>query len=193
MKKCSVDGCDNYGRIFGLCDKHDKRLKKYGSVDGGPANHAPAEERLWRKVDKTSDCWIWRGNTTPAGYGRIQSGGKGSPTISTHRLAWELHHKRPAPDGMVVMHSCDNPKCCNPAHLRLGTHKENTADMIAKGRHARQAPRGTAHGKAVLDPDKVRLIRARTDLSNHALARMLGVGVNTVRYVRIGKNWSHVT
>lgn len=51
-----------------------------------------------------------------------------------HRVAWEAHNAEPVPEGMIVMHTCDNPPCCNPSHLRLGTHADNTADMYAKGR-----------------------------------------------------------
>lgn len=90
------------------------------------------------------------------------------------------------------MHSCDVMRCVNPAHLSLGTPKENTADMIAKGRHARQAPKGEASGKAVLTEEIVRAIRA-SDESHAVLARRFGCGANTVRGVRTGRTWSHVT
>jgi hypothetical protein len=90
------------------------------------------------------------------------------------------------------MHSCDNPACVNPAHLTSGTHKANTADMIAKGRHARQAPAGQDNGKSILTEETVRMIRASPQ-TNAELSRELGVSPNTIRGVRTGRTWAHVT
>lgn len=90
------------------------------------------------------------------------------------------------------MHSCDNPSCVNPDHLSLGTHKDNVADMIAKGRRGDPKVVGVDHPKAVLNEHKVRYIRANPSKSHAQLARELGVGANTVRGVRTGRTWSHV-
>ena len=93
----------------------------------------PLAERFWAKVDQSGDCWVWTGACAP--YGRIREGARGSPFLVTHRLAWELSNG-PVPDGLMVLHTCDNPPCVNPDHLWLGTAKDNKADEIAKGRHA---------------------------------------------------------
>jgi len=172
---------------------HYQRARKFGTPEDTPTAHAPAEVRFWRGVDRgdPDQCWPYVRGERRGTYGRFQPGGKGSPHVLTHRYSYELHCG-PIPEGMLVMHSCDNPRCVNPAHLSLGTHKQNTGDMIAKGRHARQAPRGTANGKAILNPDLVREIRASTE-TNAVLARRLGVGVTTIRGVRSGRVWSHVT
>ena len=77
-------------------------------------------------------CWTWTRATNKAGYGKIGSG-EGAGTLATHRVSWELTNG-PVPDGLFVLHRCDNPPCCNPAHLFLGTSRDNTLDMIAKGR-----------------------------------------------------------
>lgn len=121
---------------------------KYGHVKGRPvrfiAGHyrggAPAraslEERFWQRVDKRApdECWEWIAGRTKAGYGYITAGPRGSQRhVYAHRLSYELAHG-PIPDGKHVCHRCDNPPCCNPAHLRLGTHADNMADMKAKGR-----------------------------------------------------------
>lgn len=93
--------------------------------------------RLWSKiaVGPAGECWPWRAASGTVGYGRFKVQGK---LYSPHRLVYAItngpiadvneHH------GSVVMHTCDNPACCNPAHLRLGTQKANVADMFAKGR-----------------------------------------------------------
>ena len=98
----------------------------------------PLADRLWRKVEKTpGGCWVWQGYRHPErGYGQIGRGRTGEGLIETHRAAWEVTHG-PIPEGMFVCHSCDNPPCCNPADLFLGTPADNVADMLRKGREAR--------------------------------------------------------
>jgi hypothetical protein len=142
-------------------------------------------------VQKHEGCWGWTGGNNGLGYGTIQEGGKGSRHLYAHRVAYELHYGQ-IPEGMVVMHTCDTPACVNPEHLMLGTHKLNTADMDAKGRRRTVAPPGERNGKAVLTEDVVRAIRA-SDEPHTVLARRYGVGANTVRGVRIGRTWKHVT
>lgn len=191
VRICSVPDCGRKRRANGLCPKHYLRVKLTGTVDIGPKAHGTLEERFWRKVTKSESCWIWSGSKRPNGYGTIQRGGKNSPTLLAHRVSCELHHG-PIPRGCVVMHSCDNPSCVNPEHLLIGTHKDNTGDMDAKGRRVTIAPLGVQNGKSVLDDDKVRYIRQNPERSHAALARELGVGATTVRGVRIGRCWTHV-
>lgn len=196
MRTCSVAGCTNdyYGK--GLCGKHYQRLRTTGTVDDGPRAHASLETRLWRQVSKggPDECWLWTGGGGNGRYGSIQVAGKGSKHVMVHRISWELANGGTPPDGMVVMHTCDTPMCVNPAHLVLGTHAENTADMIAKGRKRTVAPVGNGNGKAVLTPELVRYIRdSAEDKSLGEIARELGVGKNTIRGVLIGRTWRHVT
>jgi HNH endonuclease len=89
---------------------------------------ASLAERLRSRivVDPETGCHNWTGTVGRAGYGRVQ--------VSAHRLAYELAHG-PIPDGLLVLHKCDNPVCCNPDHLFLGTSADNMADKVRKGRH----------------------------------------------------------
>jgi hypothetical protein len=89
------------------------------------------EERFWAKVNKAGECWLWEGTGVPAGYGTISIGGIRQ---YTHRVAWQFAHG-PIPAGMLVCHTCDNPRCVREDHLFLGTVKDNSQDMLRKGRH----------------------------------------------------------
>ncbi len=114
-------------------------------------------DRLWARVDMGApdECWEWRGTRSKKGYGRIQVGTLArSMVVLVHRLAWEATHG-PIVDALCVLHRCDNPPCCNPAHLFLGTRADNNADKLAKGRQ----PRGETHQTAVLSDGTCREIQ----------------------------------
>ena len=96
---------------------------------------ATLAERFWAKVVQSEGCWQWTGAKTGDGYGAISSGGRKDGMVRAPRVSWALHFGA-IPAGLVVCHRCDNPECTNPAHLFLGTHKDNAHDAIAKGRAA---------------------------------------------------------
>jgi len=191
--KCSVDECDSDVVVLRYCQKHYQRVKKYGSPNPKKYSQGTLEDRFWRMVDKKSEseCWKWQGQILASGYGRISLGSKKDGAEGAHRVSWKIFNKTSIPDGMFVMHKCDNPSCVNPHHLSIGTPKENTADMIAKGRKRTVAPKGEGNGKSLLNEEKVRIIRSST-LNHAALGRELGVSPNCVRGVRIGRTWTHI-
>ena len=88
--------------------------------------------RFNSRYSKSSGCWIWTSAKSGNGYGAITLRRK---SMAAHRVSFIIH-KGEIPDGLIVMHSCDVPLCVNPDHLSLGTHRDNAADMVAKGRHA---------------------------------------------------------
>lgn len=89
-------------------------------------------DRFWPKVDRRGpdECWEWTGSRQPTGYGRIKISDR---VHNTHRVVWALTNG-PIPARLQVLHRCDNPPCCNPAHLYLGTIADNMHDRDRKGR-----------------------------------------------------------
>jgi hypothetical protein len=191
--QCKVDGCGGKLKAFGYCYKHYVRLKKYGTTEDRKWSQAPLEVRFWLKVKKVgeNECWEWQGQKLANGYGRISLGVKALGSDGAHRVSWRLANKAEIPAGMFVMHSCDNPSCVNPKHLSIGTPKENSQDMISKGRKRVVAPVGTGNGKALINEEIVKQIRQSSD-SHASLARRFGVSPNCIRGVRVGRTWSHV-
>jgi hypothetical protein len=141
--------------------------------------------RLWPKIDSgnESECWPFNGAKTSRGYGKIREDGK---TLLAHRVMYAWAYGPIAPTD-IILHNCDNPNCCNPAHLRRGTLSDNTQDMIAKGRHFTPW-RGEAAKHSKLTEDAVKAIRA-SPLGYRKLSKQLGVSRSAIRSVRLGLTW----
>jgi hypothetical protein len=124
-----------------MCQKHYDRLRNRGTVEPLVAP-SPAERIAAHVAPGADGCIEWTGKVDRKGYGRISIEGR---QFFAHRVTWELANG-PIPDGMCVCHHCDNPPCCNVAHLFLGTIRDNNLDMSAKGRNHNQrkthCPRG---------------------------------------------------
>lgn len=151
------------------------------------ASRPVTPEQFWARVriGPVSECWLWTGSRHPQGYGQFSRGGK---TTRASRHAWELTHG-PVPSGLWVLHHCDNPPCCNPAHLFLGTVRDNTNDKVAKGRHAR----GESSGAAMLTEDQVQEIRSLSAAGARQieLAGIYGVHQGTISSIVRGRIWKH--
>lgn len=137
-------------------------------------------QRFWSKIAITANpdkCWEWQSSKNDQDYGRFLFNRK---SRAAHRIAWELTYGE-IPDGLSVLHKCDNRKCCNPAHLFLGTHLDNMRDMVQKGRHVPCL--GERHGMHKLTAEKVRYIRkryAQGGILQRELADEMGVSRSTI-------------
>lgn len=149
----------------------------------------PIAERFWSKVAKRSpdECWEWTGYRGDNGYGQIK---RNDLAVRTHRVSWEIHNG-PIPDGLNVLHHCDNRPCVNPRHLFLGTRDDNMADMAAKGRSAPQI--GERNGRAKLTEGDVAIIRASPNAEIGILASLYGVSKHNISSIRRGDSWKHLT
>jgi len=153
--------------------------------------------KLDHYIDKSGGpdaCWLWKASTDTVGYGSFEWRKK---KHKAHRAAWSEAYQREIPPGMVICHKCDVRRCCNPAHLFLGTQLENIADRNAKGRQARGAalaavlPRGQDHPTAKLSLEEAREIKAATGSHSNIAARY-GIAQSTVTRIKNGKRWSHI-
>ena len=155
--------------------------------------------KFWYRVDRSGECWIWRGTLDVQGYGTIEDRVDGRRTVKAHRLSWAIANGSISP-GMLVCHHCDNPPCVRPDHLFIGTDADNVADMVKKGRARRliggacRAAFGERHGYAKLTWVEVRSARAEHragGISIGALARHYGVSQPSMSLLIRGKTWTH--
>ncbi len=137
----------------------------------GTIRYHDAVAYFWERVQKTATCWLWIG---PRGgrYGQFNLAVDGHRRLGAHRYSYELHNGS-IPDGMQVLHRCDNPPCVNPAHLFLGTDADNHADKAAKGRAASRSRNGAAK---LTDAQFIELLeRVAAGETQASVARGLGV------------------
>ena len=138
-----------------------------------------------------NECWPWTGAVNDQGYGQFNYRAK---RHYIHRTVYELV-KGPIPHKHHVMHSCDNPPCCNPAHLSTGKARDNHMDALKKGRWAIHNPcRGEDHHQSRLTVSDVREIRKRYQdgATQRSLAVHYGVTQPAIQLVTSGKTWKHV-
>lgn len=154
-----------------------------------PSKRASLEKRLLQKIDRrgADECWPWLTPTRHKfGYGHIRAG-RGFH-LKAHRVAYALRFGAP-PSGLMVCHECDNPACCNPKHLFLGTQTENMGDCSRKGRISNPPVHmGRDHHNTKFD-DEVALAIARDRRPAHVIAAERGVSTKTIYRLRRGETW----
>jgi len=162
-----------------------------------PTGHSYTE-KFWTLVNKKNDneCWEWKGVKCPKGYGYLSTREMKNKHTKAHRLSYDIHHPLTKEIGYVdyhVLHSCDNPKCVNPYHLRLGTNNENVKDKVERGRSNKLYGDDSTNHK--LSSDNVREIRIANDMyckSNRLhkdLAKKYNISVYMINKIVNFKNW----
>lgn len=136
-KTCTLDRCTEKHYSLGLCATHYSRMRHKGTTEEPWMNW---EDRFWRNVEKTDDCWTWKGKPGKNGYGRFTRLGT---THLAHRFAYEHIRNTSIPDEMTIDHLCRNRMCVNPDHMELTTRAEN-------GRRGSVARWSTTHAERIL-------------------------------------------
>lgn len=146
-------------------------------------------QRFWSKVNKTKTCWFWTAYKAGGGYGRFGVSAKVSPQPA-HRISWMLAYGE-VPDGFCVLHKCDNPSCVRPDHLFLGTLKDNSQDMVRKGRDRSQ---GSKNLMSKLNEKQVLEIRrlSKSGTKGKDLAENYGVTTAMISGIINRKSWLHI-
>ena len=161
----------------------------------------PVAERFWEKVSRDGPvpahrpelgpCWIWTAgiNVRRGGYGMFAL--RKGVIRRAHRIAWQLERGE-VPDGVWVLHHCDNPPCVRPDHLFLGTPKDNSGDKDAKGRG--NYPKGSARPQAkITEADVIAIRAARAEgVTGAVLAQRYGIHRTAVYHIAKGDYWKHV-
>jgi len=154
----------------------------------------PPWQRMWGSVTEAPVdlCWEWKSTSRlQSGYGRITID---KQQCLAHRVAWEWAFG-PIDKGMLVRHKCDNPTCCNPFHLELGTDQDNYNDMVERGRRIFSGAKGERNCKAKLSAEQVQQIRAMYKAggeSTNTLASKFNVTQALISQIVLHKIWKHV-
>lgn len=189
---CRTKYCETCGKAFTA--RGDKLEQRFCSKPCIRYELVDWRERFLPKVRRGPGCWEWQGKRGRHGYGRFKINYK---EHFAHRLAYEIEFGQ-IPPGMGVLHHCDNPPCCNPAHLFAGTPADNVADMMEKrrdiaGRLKARRP-GVRHHNARLSEDDVREIRAQRKKGRicREIAEEFGVTREAVQSIVDFRSWKHI-
>lgn len=181
--------CEYCGRSFTVfqSDAWKRRYCKRACTKAAAEARFPDRFWSWVKIGEPDACWPWVGARDAPGYGRVYYQGK---YPGTNRVAFFLTHDYWPKN---ALHSCDNPPCCNPAHIFDGTLADNVRDMIEKGRQHYLHGADNPHSKLI--ESQVVEIRARHatgEYTNKALAEEYGVDPSTISDIVHRKNWRHL-
>lgn len=148
------------------------------------------KKRFWDKVlvSGADECWNWTASVAGRGYGQIKVPGARRQYYA-HRLSYEMHHGEIG-NGLLVCHTCDNPRCVNPKHLFLGSHADNLGDMASKGRHL-YGEKNTKHVLSEMDVHRVFDLH-EAYWSQGRIASKVGVSQPQIGRILRGERWKHV-
>lgn len=149
-------------------------------------------ERFWSRIHKGDGCWEWTWSKDNKGYGMM--GMPSRNAVKVHRISWAIHYGQ-IPEGLCVLHHCDNPPCVRPDHLFVGTNLDNIINKMEKGRAALPMIRGEGHGLAKLNAEQVLQIRelyATGKFSYREVGERFGVFLTNIRSIVKRESWKHI-
>lgn len=187
---CTVTGCDVPHVAKGYCDRHYRRWRRGQEVTAEPLTRADRLQWLADlAVDPPDDCVEWPWSRRRNGYGLLSVG---RYFIAASHLALEASGRpKPGAPRDNALHSCDNPPCVNPRHLRWGTSADNAQERRDRGRQSSR--KGTANGRAIIDQakaDEIRAVRASEGLTYREIGLRYGVSASAVAFVVKGLRWN---
>lgn len=186
--QCTVPGCTRTTYLRGYCGPHFHQARSHGGKIPTPLTLA---DKFWQGANKGKphDCWIWNAGQPQANpYGRIWHDGKAH---GAHQVSYYLQHGTWPQAHQLIRHTCDTPRCVNPAHLVIGTPADNSRDMTNRQRQAY----GAKHGNAILVDDDIREMRrlyATGEYRQVDLAGIFGTDQTNVSLIVRRKAWAHV-
>lgn len=207
---------DQHNKLTLMCRQCRMTYQKWPAQAGPYCSRAcasaalvvPLEDRFWQQVSKADEgCWLWMGGRSPRGYGKVSGVLFDRPRrhYRAHRVAYELTYGPIADEAIVRHFICDNPPCCRPDHLKIGTTADNVADRVVAGRsatgdnhwtrrHPTSIQRGERNPRAVLTESDVRAIRHLVEAGHTkaSIGRQFGVSAQTVRRIHERIAWGHV-
>lgn len=192
-KICLVEGCNLLVVARGYCTNHYNYYKRIGKlVNVQERVHTKPEERFRQNyhINEVSGCWNWIGKVDRDGYGKFYVDAT-RPDMFSHRYAWELFMGKVLQPEQIVLHLCDNRRCLNPKHLKIGTRMENVQDMLDKQRN----PKGEIIGNSRLSEEEVVYIKHKLavgEKTGKQLADEFNISESTVSAIKNQVVWRHV-
>ena len=187
---CAADDCGKPAKATGLCAMHYWRVRKHGTLDLPARQKTSLSDAFWVKVERREpdECWEWQAYRDKRGYGHLRYDGR---LHLAHRIAWSLTNG-PIPEGLGVLHHCDNPSCCNPTHLYVGTAADNSADMVRRNR-LRPAYGSLSVRAKMTEADVLEIRRLRAEGATvPAIAQMYGKHHNHIANIVYRRRWRHI-
>lgn len=144
-----------------------------------------SKKKFLKKVRITSSCWLWTGNRRGKGYGSFYSQGK---HLSTHRVSYAFFNGE-IPEGVHVLHHCDNRLCVRPSHLFLGSNEDNLKDMCLKNRQCKGEDKPS---NVLTEQDVINIRSIGSSMSSRSIGQIYGIHHSTVLSIRKGKKWKYL-
>lgn len=186
---CYIDGCQDRCVGRGLCNKHYRAWRRHGDPLINKRQYSTLQSQIKSAIQEKDGHWIWQKSTSGGGskYGSLENNGR---KLLAHRASYEAFIGK-IPTGLNVCHSCDIPLCVNPAHLFLGSQKDNHADMVKKNRQANREK----HGMSKLSENNIINIKhmIKDGINQRKIAKYYAVTQAAISLINRNKTWKHVT